>query len=126
MHVEKRCRVREEKSNEQKNTCIWCGFKIPPKDRTVEHYVPLSFGGRSDAGNLRMACYSCNHERGAVTAFIKKCMTRLRKMDSVQQTQMKNRGKEMQFIIEKWNNIHRKHRLYQLVFPTTVERILGY
>lgn len=125
MRFEQRFRVREEKSSEQQRVCIWCGYTVPPEQRTIEHYVPLSFGGRSDSGNLRMACYNCNHERGNVTAFIKKCMTKLRGMDSVGQTQMKIRGQQMRKIIDKWNNIHRKHRLYQLVFPTTVERIIG-
>lgn len=116
---------REKCSETQRNRCFWCSKITSPEERTLEHYIPISFGGRSDKGNCRMACYSCNHQRGRVTLFIKKCCNKLRKMSEHEQERMRQEGRQLAEIIEMWNDIHRQHRLYQLVFPTTVEKILG-
>lgn len=40
--------------------------KVPhPRAVTVDHLVPRSLGGKTTFANLRLAHYSCNHDRGA-------------------------------------------------------------
>ena len=52
-------------------SCVWCGKTCnpdTPKDHpdhpTREHMIPRVFGGANAFENLRLACLSCNHERG--------------------------------------------------------------
>lgn len=52
--------------------CYWCGRKASPDvgkshplRATVEHLVPLSKGGGSQAENLRVSCLRCNQARGS-------------------------------------------------------------
>jgi len=45
--------------------CVWCGREAWARERTLEHLVPRSRGGRSDLDNLRIACRRCNRERGS-------------------------------------------------------------
>jgi 5-methylcytosine-specific restriction endonuclease McrA len=45
--------------------CAYCGNRIPRKNRTLDHVVPLSKGGRHSVSNLVMACRSCNSAKGA-------------------------------------------------------------
>ena len=39
-----------------------------PERMTIDHIVPVSRGGLTEATNLRLACYSCNQEKGAGVA----------------------------------------------------------
>lgn len=53
--------------------CIYCQQQMLPKPRktktptlpplypTVEHVIPVYFGGENHQGNLVLACYQCNH-----------------------------------------------------------------
>jgi HNH endonuclease len=43
--------------------CVWCSAPAHPRDRTVEHLLPRSRGGRSGAHNLLPACRACNRAR---------------------------------------------------------------
>jgi HNH endonuclease len=43
--------------------CVWCSREAWPRDRTVEHLLPRSRGGRDGAHNLLPACRSCNRAR---------------------------------------------------------------
>jgi 5-methylcytosine-specific restriction endonuclease McrA len=43
--------------------CYFCGQKIPPKDLTMEHVVPVIRGGKSSRGNLVPACKECNNKK---------------------------------------------------------------
>jgi hypothetical protein len=43
--------------------CVWCSAEVWPRDRTVEHLLPRSRGGRDGAHNLLPACRSCNRAR---------------------------------------------------------------
>ncbi len=54
-------RARETK----KVDCYLCGKRIPLGDRHVDHIIPLSKGGAHTAGNLAIACSSCNIRKGA-------------------------------------------------------------
>ena len=43
--------------------CYFCRRKIPPKDLTMEHVVPLIRGGKSSKGNVVPACKECNNKK---------------------------------------------------------------
>jgi len=43
--------------------CYFCGGKIPPKDLTMEHVIPLIRGGKSSKGNVVPACKECNTKK---------------------------------------------------------------
>ncbi len=47
----------------QKGRCMWCRGTVRPDAATLEHIVPRSEGGGSDAANLGMACGPCNWHR---------------------------------------------------------------
>ena len=49
--------------------CHYCGKKVPPKDLTMDHLVPLIRGGRSTKGNLVPACKKCNANKKHQLAF---------------------------------------------------------
>jgi HNH endonuclease len=48
--------------------CVWCSAESWPRDRTVEHLLPRSRGGRSGAHNLLPACRACNRARRSQAA----------------------------------------------------------
>jgi 5-methylcytosine-specific restriction enzyme A len=43
--------------------CYFCGQKIPPKELTMDHIVPLIRGGKSSKGNVVPACKACNNKK---------------------------------------------------------------
>jgi len=43
--------------------CYFCGRKVPPKELTMDHIVPLIRGGKSAKGNLVPACKECNSKK---------------------------------------------------------------
>jgi hypothetical protein len=48
--------------------CVWCSTPAWPRDRTVEHLLPRSRGGRDGAHNLLPACRTCNRARRSQAA----------------------------------------------------------
>jgi hypothetical protein len=48
--------------------CVWCSAASWPRDRTVEHLLPRSRGGRDGAHNLLPACRACNRARRSQAA----------------------------------------------------------
>ncbi|MBC61870.1 MAG: HNH endonuclease [Zetaproteobacteria bacterium] len=52
----------------QSATCYYCGIKIPPKEVTMDHIVPISKGGKSTKGNITTSCHSCNVKKKDKTA----------------------------------------------------------
>jgi 5-methylcytosine-specific restriction protein A len=51
------------KRKRAQGTCYFCRRKIPPKDLTMEHVVPLIRGGKSSKGNVVPACKECNNKK---------------------------------------------------------------
>jgi 5-methylcytosine-specific restriction endonuclease McrA len=47
----------------ESGVCHFCGRKIPPKELTMEHIVPIIRGGKSTKGNLVPACKECNSKK---------------------------------------------------------------
>jgi 5-methylcytosine-specific restriction endonuclease McrA len=52
-----------------KGRCSYCGEKIPPKQLTMDHKVPISRGGRTTRGNVTPACKSCNTKKKTMLTF---------------------------------------------------------
>jgi 5-methylcytosine-specific restriction protein A len=51
------------KRKRAEGACYFCGRKIPPKELTMEHVVPLIRGGKSSKGNVVPACKECNNNK---------------------------------------------------------------
>ena len=43
--------------------CHYCEKKVPPKELTLDHLVPVARGGRSTKGNCVPACKDCNNRK---------------------------------------------------------------
>jgi len=43
--------------------CHHCGDKLPPRELTMDHLIPIIRGGKSTKGNLVPSCKKCNSER---------------------------------------------------------------
>ncbi|MBU1232930.1 MAG: HNH endonuclease [Proteobacteria bacterium] len=43
--------------------CHFCGRKVPFKELTMDHLLPLGRGGRSTKDNLVPCCKSCNNKK---------------------------------------------------------------
>ena len=48
-----------------KGRCAHCGVVPPPKQQTIDHFIPLSVGGTFDRRNLVPLCRKCNEARQA-------------------------------------------------------------
>ncbi len=46
-----------------KVNCCWCGKETLASERTIEHIIELSNGGKHSKDNLDMSCFSCNASR---------------------------------------------------------------
>src|SRR6266576_178252 len=54
--------LRKEVWRRDKGACRYCGWCSGP--RHLDHVLPVSLGGRSEACNLVVACRSCNLSKG--------------------------------------------------------------
>jgi len=45
--------------------CFYCGKELTLKTMTIDHFVPLSKGGKHEIENLRICCRTCNTSKGA-------------------------------------------------------------
>ena len=60
--------------------CHYCGEKVPPKELTLDHIVPLARGGRSTKGNCVPACKECNnHKKNLLPVEWEEYLDRLRR-----------------------------------------------
>jgi 5-methylcytosine-specific restriction enzyme A len=51
------------KRKRAEGVCYFCGTKVPPKELTMEHVVPIIRGGTTSKGNLVPACKECNSKK---------------------------------------------------------------
>jgi 5-methylcytosine-specific restriction protein A len=51
------------KRKRAEGVCYFCGKKVPPKELTMEHVVPIIRGGTTSKGNLVPACKECNSKK---------------------------------------------------------------
>ena len=47
-----------------RNTCQFCGNRLPPSELTLDHVVPRSRGGKSAWDNHVACCHRCNNRKG--------------------------------------------------------------
>jgi 5-methylcytosine-specific restriction endonuclease McrA len=52
--------------------CCYCRNVFFISQLTIEHLVPLSYGGTNDESNIDLACAPCNQKRGRESWFAKK------------------------------------------------------
>jgi hypothetical protein len=45
------------------NFCIWCGATLTEETATLEHLIPKSKGGRTEAFNIELSCHNCNKRK---------------------------------------------------------------
>jgi hypothetical protein len=57
-------RELKEKLYRRSPVCRWCRKPLGIDEATIEHVIPLACGGSHRIGNLVLACWKCNHERG--------------------------------------------------------------
>jgi len=43
--------------------CHYCGKKLPAKELTMDHIVPIAKGGKSTKGNVVPCCADCNTQK---------------------------------------------------------------
>ena len=43
--------------------CYYCKRKMPPKELTLDHIVPIIRGGKSTKGNVVPVCKECNNKK---------------------------------------------------------------
>jgi len=43
--------------------CHYCGQRFPVEELTMDHKVPVARGGRSNKGNVVVACKVCNNKK---------------------------------------------------------------
>lgn len=56
--------------------CCYCQCVYSSLELTIEHLIPLSYGGSNDISNIALACKACNNARGRETWMIKKKLNR--------------------------------------------------
>jgi len=49
------------------STCRYCGKKLEKKEIHIDHVIPYSLGGRTEADNLVVACIKCNLKKSGLT-----------------------------------------------------------
>lgn len=50
----------------RQDPCPYCGNIPAPMNRSLEHVIPRSHGGRNSWDNLVGACFPCNQRRGNI------------------------------------------------------------
>ena len=46
-----------------KGQCHYCRQRVPPKDLTMDHIVPIVRGGRTTRANVVPCCKECNNQK---------------------------------------------------------------
>ena len=69
-HIKReKARARELRSSQwwkrRRSTgiCYYCGGKFKADERTMDHLVPITRGGKSVSGNVVPACKECNTKK---------------------------------------------------------------
>jgi 5-methylcytosine-specific restriction endonuclease McrA len=51
------------KNRRGRGVCHYCGQRVPPRELTMDHVVPIVRGGRSTKGNVVPCCKTCNSQK---------------------------------------------------------------
>ena len=46
-----------------RGTCHYCGGRVPARELTMDHIVPIARGGKTTKGNVAPACKTCNTKK---------------------------------------------------------------
>ena len=49
----------------QDNKCTYCGCKLTPDNKHMDHIIPISRGGTHTADNIHYVCKGCNQSKGS-------------------------------------------------------------
>lgn len=47
--------------------CFYCGCELNDSNRTIDHVIPLSKGGKNTLENVVPCCFGCNNKKGTKT-----------------------------------------------------------
>lgn len=67
--TDKKRKLRIQRFDHQRGKCCYCGMPMTlkqgqPDSATLEHIIPKSLGGELERGNVKVAHFKCNVERG--------------------------------------------------------------
>ena len=70
--MSKRDYTREEKEimnkvKQSSSNCYYCGCKLNNNQKTVDHKLPMSRGGKTTEDNLVVSCIDCNQDKDSMT-----------------------------------------------------------
>ena len=70
--MSKRDYTREEKEiinkvKQSSNNCYYCGCKLNNNQKTIDHKLPMSRGGKTIKDNLVVSCIDCNQDKDSMT-----------------------------------------------------------
>lgn len=69
MYQLKKKRLRDKLWRTREQFCYFCKIELFYDNRSVDHLQPLARGGKSNMGNLALACKDCNHAKNEMTVF---------------------------------------------------------
>lgn len=58
--------IKYQSTTNGKISCQYCDKEVEAEKITVDHVVPLYFGGLSSFSNLKLCCPSCNSMKGSI------------------------------------------------------------
>jgi hypothetical protein len=95
---------RQQVAKRDGDRCVWCGCSFSEENpSTLDHLIPVGWGGRNYYENSVLACEPCNHERGCRPAsfFLWLCLEEGRESDGETiKRQLKIASKRMSLLPE--------------------------
>lgn len=60
--------IRPLENNTIMKRCCYCGKEVPVFKMSVDHKMPLAFGGKTEPWNITLCCKTCNRAKGDLSA----------------------------------------------------------
>lgn len=57
-------KIKENLINDYGSNCFMCGSAYKFRELTIDHYIPIDFGGKDEYDNYRLCCEPCNSKKG--------------------------------------------------------------
>lgn len=67
VYTEDEKRIMQHIREAQPHICFYCKKSLMESEITIDHMTPLNRGGKTEEGNLVIACEKCNHEKSDMT-----------------------------------------------------------
>lgn len=64
MNSERKRRKKQQLRERDGDCCHWCCVYLYDWEMTLDHLIPVSYGGGNSNDNLVISCYRCNNRRG--------------------------------------------------------------